>query len=128
MKSNKLTDRWRWLVLFITAGLIVGGGYFVASRLPRLTQNTATTANQATTAATSTVTIQPAELAQTAVSAAGNLTLLSERSLALGVDGVVEEIATEVGESAHAGDMLLKLNTADLQRALQQAELTVESA
>ena len=66
--------------------------------------------------------IQSADLAQSAVSAAGNLELVSERSVALGVAGIVEKVAVAVGDHVNAGDLLLKLDTTDLERQLAQAE------
>lgn len=129
MNTNKFTNWRRWLTLLVALGLLAGGGYYLASRTQSLAQNvTGQSATGSTTAQLSTVTIQPADLAQTAVSAAGHLALVSERSVALGVSGVVDEITVGVGDSVHAGEVLLKLNTADLQRAQQQAELAVEAA
>lgn len=129
MNTHKLTN-WRpWLTLIGAIGLLADGGHYLVSRTQLLAQNvTGQSSTGAATAQLSTVTIQPAELAQTAVSAAGNLTLVGERSVALGVGGVVEEVAVAVGDSVHASDVLLRLNTTDLQRAQQQAQLAVEAA
>lgn len=132
MNSNYF-KRWRsWLILLTAGGLIAASGYFVTTQTSIFAQNQAAITTQAnadtTTSALTTVAIQPADLAQTAVSAAGNLTLVSERSVALAVDGVVDEINVAVGDSVKAGDLLLKLDTTALERAVTQAQLTVETA
>ena len=132
MNSNYF-KRWRsWLVLLTAGGLIVASGYFVTTQTSIFAQNQTAITTQAsgdtTTSALTTVAIQPADLAQTAVSAAGNLTLVSERSVALAVDGVVDEINVAVGDSVKAGDLLLKLDTTVLERSVTQAQLTVETA
>lgn len=131
MNSNYF-KRWRsGLVLLTAVGLIAASGYFVTTQTTIFAQNQAAVTtqsnNQATTGLT-TVAIQPADLAQTAVSAAGNLTLVSKRSAALTVDGVVDEIDVTVGDTVKAGAVLLKLDTTALERAVTQAQLTVETA
>lgn len=131
MNSNYF-KRWRsWLALLTAIGLIAGSGYFVTTQTSIFAQNQAAVTTQSNSEATdtaATVVIQPADLAQTAVSAAGNLTLVSERSVALAVDGVVEELDVAVGDTVKAGDVLLKLDSTALARAVTQAELTVETA
>lgn len=124
---------WRGgLTLLIAVGLIAASGYFVTTQTSIFAQTQAAVTTQSsgdtTTAALATVAIQPADLAQTAVSAAGNLTLVSERSVALAVDGVVDELAVDVGDTVKAGELLLKLDSTELERAVTQAELNVESA
>jgi len=131
MNSNYF-KRWRsWLTVLTAVGIIVASGYLVTTQTSIFAQNQAAVTTQSSSAATTTVTtvaIQSADLAQTAVSAAGNLTLVSERSVALTVDGVVEEINVEVGDTVNAGDLLLKLDKTELERAVTQAELNVETA
>lgn len=128
---------WRsWLTLLLAIGLIAASGYFVTTQTSIFAQNQESTTTQTSDEATTTlatttlatVAIQPADLAQTAVSAAGNLTLVSERSVALTVDGVVETLAVAVGDRVKAGDTLLTLDKTDLERAATQAELAVETA
>jgi HlyD family secretion protein len=121
----------RWGIALITIALIAVGGYYfltqttVLAGVPLLQSGQA--ASEGTAAQPPTVAIQPADLAQSAVSAAGKLTLVEERSVALAVSGVVEEIAVDVGDQVKAGDLLLKLNTTELERALAQAQLNVEA-
>ena len=71
---------------------------------------------------TSTVSIRPAsDTAQ--VSAAGNIALASQQSIGLLVDGVITDIAVDVGDNVAAGDLLLALDTTELERAVRQAGL-----
>ncbi|MGL4651220.1 MAG: biotin/lipoyl-binding protein, partial [Caldilineaceae bacterium] len=74
------------------------------------------------------VQIQSPDVALSATSASGNLALVEERAVPLAVGGIVKTIAVEVGDAVQAGDLLLELDTTDLQRALAQAQLAVESA
>lgn len=131
MNSNYF-KRWRsWLTLLTAVGIIAASGYFVTTQTSIFAQDQAavTTQSSSDTATTlNTVAIQSADLAQTAVSAAGNLTLVSERSVALSVDGVVEAINVAVGDPVNAGDRLLQLDKTALERAVTQAELNVETA
>jgi HlyD family secretion protein len=48
--------------------------------------------------------------------------------VALDVDGIVAEIDVAIGDKLKAGDVLLRLDTTDLERALAVAELNVENA
>lgn len=131
MKRNYLQN-WRgWLILFVAIGIIAASGYFVTTQTTIFAQNQSAVVSQSSgeaTATLATIAIQPADVAQTAVSAAGNLTLVSERSVALTVGGVVNEIAVAAGDTVKAGDLLLKLDTTELERAITQAELNVEVA
>ena len=125
--------RWlgRWLAAAAAAGILIFCGYMALSRTDVLAQGIAaagsSTASSEDTAAP-TVAIQSADVAATAVSASGSLALIEERSTALGVDGVVENIAVQVGDQVRAGDLILQLDTTDLERAVSQAQLQVDSA
>ena len=113
----------RWALMLLAAGVLVGGGYLGLTRTGIWAQSANTP-----TPTISTVPIEPADLASTAVSASGNLALVEERSVTLGVGGTVEAIYVGVGDSIQAGDVLLKLDTTELERAAAQAQLQVESA
>ena len=75
----------------------------------------------------STVTIRPAAEVNN-VSAAGNIALAGQQAVALQVEGIVTEVAVKAGDEVAAGDLLLALDTADLERAVQRAELTVATS
>jgi HlyD family secretion protein len=62
------------------------------------------------------------------VSAAGNIQLSSQRPVVLQADGMVTQVAVQVGDQVAAGDLLVSLDTADLARAAKQAELNLASA
>jgi HlyD family secretion protein len=130
MKAHLKQGRRRWVAVGAIAGVVTLGGYLALSRTGVLAQGFLPGSSQSTTAGTTapTVAIQSADLASTAVSASGNLALVAERSVALGVDGVVEKIAVSVGDQVQTGDLLLQLDTTALERAVSQAQLQVESA
>ena len=131
MKAH-LKQCWRrWVAVGAIAGIVILGGYLTVTKTGVLAQGLLpATSSQSTTAGTTApmVKIQSADLASTAVSASGNLALVDERSIALGVDGVVQNIAVAVGDQVQAGDLLLQLDTTALERAVSQAELKVDSA
>ncbi len=62
------------------------------------------------------------------VSAAGNIALISQRSVVLQAGGMVTEVPVKVGDVVTAGDLLVALDTTDLQRAVEQAKLTLANA
>ena len=103
-------------------------GSILATTLAGESAVTGSTATADATAGLPTVTIQSADVVQTAISAAGNLALVSQRNVPLAVDGQVTAIAVAVGDEVKAGDILLQLDVTDLQRAVDEAELQVESA
>lgn len=63
-----------------------------------------------------------------AMSAAGAVELVSKRQVVLEVDGVVQEVAVNVGDWVNAGDPLIALNTEELTRAVTRAEVDLETA
>jgi HlyD family secretion protein len=74
-----------------------------------------------------TTTIRPAsEAAQ--VSAAGNIEAASQRAVALQAEGTIVEVAVEVGDQVAVNDLLVTLDTTDLERAVKQAELNLANA
>jgi RND family efflux transporter MFP subunit len=74
-----------------------------------------------------TTTVRPAsEVAR--VSAAGNIGLADQRPVALAVAGTVVSVTVQAGDRVAAGDVLLALDTTDLQRAVRQAELNMEAS
>ncbi|MFN8440223.1 MAG: efflux RND transporter periplasmic adaptor subunit [Caldilineaceae bacterium] len=131
MKTYRVTHLGRWIALILMLVVLGGGGYYVKTHttyLDRFWGNSSVQTAASTTSSLATVAIEPADLAQTAVSAAGNLALVNEREVALEVDGIVREIEVEVGDTVKAGETLLKLDTVDLERAVAQAKLNTEAA
>lgn len=117
----------RWIIALVVVAVVAGGAYFAATRTGLLSQASAT-GGPPKAADLPTVAIQSIDVLQSDVSASGNLELIDERNVALGVDGVVSEIDTAVGARVRAGDVLLHLDTTDLERALALAQLSVEDA
>jgi len=62
------------------------------------------------------------------VSAAGNIELSSQRPVMLDVEGIVTQVAVEVGDQVAENDLLVALDTTDLERAVAQAELSLANA
>lgn len=128
---------YKWATIVMVVVLLAAAGYVAATRTGLLGSSAGTATGQAAASADTasadaaglpTVAIQAADVAQTDISASGALALIDERSVALAVSGVVEEVNVAVGDSVQAGDMLMRLETSDLERSLAQAQLAVESA
>ena len=132
MKVQLKQGRRRWVAVVVAVGIVTFGGYLALIKTGVLAQGLlpAASSSQSSSAATAapTVTIQPADVASTAVSASGNLALVDERSVTLGVGGIVEKIVVNVGDQVNAGDLILQLDTTALERAVSQAQLQVDSA
>ena len=74
-----------------------------------------------------TVAIRPAtDAAQ--VSAAGNIALAEEQPAVFRVEGTITEVAVDIGDEVATGDLLATLDTTDLERTVQQAELSVQAS
>lgn len=61
------------------------------------------------------------------LSAAGAIELISKRQVALEVDGTISQINVSVGDWVAAGDLLIALDTAELDRAVARAEVDLAS-
>ncbi len=75
-----------------------------------------------------TVQIRSADSILGEVSASGNIDLESLRSVAAKVAGDVNDIVVRPGDVVAKGDVLIILDSSDLERAANQAELDVQSA
>jgi HlyD family secretion protein len=132
MKTKKKWGLGRWLITLVVLAALIGGGYYAVMQMGVLSQfgigSTQTAAAPTGAVSLPTVEIQSVDVLQTEVSASGNLALVSERSVALEVDGIVQEVLVDVGATVNAGDVLLRLDTTDLERELALAELSVENA
>jgi HlyD family secretion protein len=74
-----------------------------------------------------TTTIRPAsELGQ--VSAAGNVDLSNVQQVVLQVQGTIVTVPVKVGDVVKPGDVLLTLDTTDLERAVRQAEASLAAS
>lgn len=76
----------------------------------------------------------PSVLAQTVPTAnkppsgVGRVDLEEKQQVVIMVGGIVDEVSVEVGDIVAQGDSLVKLNTQELEWAVQQAEMGLESA
>jgi HlyD family secretion protein len=61
------------------------------------------------------------------VSATGTLTPIRQIALVFETSGIVQEVLVEDGEPVRAGDMLARLDTTDLEAALRDAEIALET-
>ncbi len=123
MKSKNL-----WIVVIIILALAAGATFFFRNSLSTLTGgNSAQSQAQAEgdQPASQTVTIRPAtDTVQ--VSATGNIELVKQQSAVFEGSGIIAEVFVEEGDEVAAGDLLLKLETDDLERAVREAELALE--
>lgn len=107
------------IILLAAAGFIFRDNIFAGAGGQPETEEEAA-ANQTETA----VAIRPAtDVAQ--VSAAGNIELADPRSVVFQVEGIITQVAVEVGDEVATGDLLVALDTLDLERAVEQAQLNV---
>ncbi|MCC9078415.1 efflux RND transporter periplasmic adaptor subunit [Litorilinea aerophila] len=62
------------------------------------------------------------------VNAVGRIDLVTTRQVVLESSGRISEIAVEVGDQVEAGDLLMSLDTTQLEWALEKAEINFETA
>lgn len=121
MKSKKI-----WLIIALLIAL-AGVGFYYRNLLLGLINRQSTAQAQTTNQAESTVTIRPAtDSAQ--VSAAGNIALASQQVVVLQADGIITQVPVKAGDEVAAGDLLVALDTVDLEQAVLQAELDLAAS
>ena len=86
------------------------------------------TTDQNTTGDEAAVTIRPASTVVGEVGAAGNIALAAEQNVVLEASGIVREVAVKAGDQVQQGDLLLTLDSIDLERELMRAQLDVTTA
>jgi HlyD family secretion protein len=127
MKNKK---KWIWISLAAIA-ILIAVGYFFGPNLLSMINGGGVTGAQAQDgrpdpADLPTTIIRPAtDTAQ--VSAAGNIDVMSKYSAMLRVAGIVTEVPVEVGDDVVTGDLLVAMDTVDLERAVKRAELDLAS-
>lgn len=127
MKFKNLKSKRGWISAVLVIVLVVGG-YFGLTETEIVAQMTDSQTTQSTenVAETMAVTIQPAGAVMSAVSAAGHIELVSEEYVMQDVDAEVATIAVNVGDYVRSGDLLMTLDTTELEREVKLAELEVE--
>ncbi len=126
-----MNKKWIWISLVVIVILAVGGYFLGPSIVSMIGGNGASTAQaqegQFDAANAPTTIIRPAtDIAQ--VSAAGNIEVASQYSAMLRVAGIVTKVMVEIGDTVKAGDLLVAMDTADLERAVQIAQLNLASS
>ena len=133
-----MKKKWIWISLVVIA--LLGAGYYFRTNIMGLMGGQgagavgaaqaqgrggdgADSANQAPT----TITIRPAT-DSTQVSAAGNIEVADQYTAELQADGAILDVLIEIGDEVSAGDVLIVLDTASLERAVQRAELALDAS
>ena len=128
MKNKKI-----WIIVVAVLILAGAGYYFRTNILSLVGVQTATTQTQGPGGSG----FDPADLPTTTiraagdsaqVSAAGNIELISQQQVALEVAGIVAQVTVEVGDPVTTNQLLVVMDTTDLERAVTQAELNVDTA
>jgi HlyD family secretion protein len=124
MNNKKL-----WIILVVIIALAGAGFFFRDSVMAYIGGGAgqASAQDNRPNQTKQTVTIRPAA-DSFQVSAAGNLALANQYKGVLKVEGIITDIAVEPGDHVSAGDLLVVLDTSDLERAVQRAELALAIA
>src|SRR5512144_1093390 len=116
-----MTRKKLWMA-FVLIVVLAGAGFYFRNSLAALIGRQTTARAQTTDQAESTVTVRPAtDSAQ--VSAAGNIALASQQAVVLQAEGIITQVPVKAGDEVAQGDLLVALDTTDLERAVRQAEL-----
>ena len=102
-----------WSTLLVTLIALVAAGCQAKTNIPGLA-NTGLDESEIATAFVGTLASE--------VSASGQLVAQEDATLAMGVNGRVAKVYVTTGDRVHTGDILIQLETDDLERALTAAE------
>jgi HlyD family secretion protein len=110
-----------WIVLIVLLLVIAGGGYFYYNNAYLQAQEPAEEAQIATA---------QASRGDLVITASGSGVLVPAAEMALGFrsGGVLAEVLVEVGDQVEAGQMLARLDDADAQNQVAQAEISLRQA
>lgn len=126
-----MNKRWTWIVLAI---VVLGAAFYFRTGLLQLIGVQQSDTNATAQAqgegggetGPSTITIRPATDVNQ-VSAAGNIETSNPYSAVIQIDGIVTEVLVEVGDNVAKDDLIAILDTSSLERAVQRAELEVDT-
>jgi HlyD family secretion protein len=127
MKSKKL---WAIVIIILT---LAGAVFFFRDSLTGFASGTAMSVAQSQASAQGdgadladrTTTIRPA-IDTVQVSATGNIELVEQQSAVFKDAGIIAEVFVAEGDEVKVGDLLLALETDDLERAVRKAQLAVD--
>lgn len=111
---------WQVLVLILVGVLTAAGGYFGYNRF--LGKATAKESSNTTT-----VQVARGTLATT-VSTTGSLVMPNQAKLSFASGGTVTEMNVKLGDKVQKGQVLAKLDTSSLERAVEQARINLSTA
>lgn len=117
-KSQRKSRKWLWVGVAVVLVLCLAGG-FMMMRLRRVAA-----AQLAQNSGGEIVTVTSGDLSSSA-SASGRVVAQREAQLALTSGGLVAEVNVTAGDTVAAGDVLLRLEMAELERAVASAEQSV---
>ncbi|MCX6046641.1 MAG: efflux RND transporter periplasmic adaptor subunit [Chloroflexi bacterium] len=135
-----------WVIIIVLVVLLGVGGYVGATRTTfgrnllglssttgqtgRFSRTGTAAANgTATGSGTSTVQIQPASAVVKEVSASGHIEAQAETNVAMVLSyGTINKIYVSAGDVVTAGQILVSLDTTDLERALARSQIAVDTA
>ncbi len=121
-----IKDKMFWIILVIILAL-AGTGFFFRGVLGTLGSGQARALTGTPAREGGTVTVRPAT-DNSQVSAAGNIALISQQQVVVQVQGIVDQVAVTVGDEVAAGDLLVALDTTELDRAVERASLARETS
>ena len=111
----KMKKKWIWVI----AGVLLLAGSFVVAR--------GLESEAAAADAGDIAIVFIGDLAES-VSASGRISAAREADLSLTTSGVVDQVFVDVGDTVNAGDVLVRLDTAALERAVASAQLDLAAA
>ncbi len=116
-----LRKRVFWIIVLVLALLASGSGYYYYNRVYLQAQESAAETDL------STYTVSRGDLT---ITASGSGTLIPAAQVAAGfqTSGVLTELLVNVGDKVEAGQILARLNNADAQDEVTQAEITLRQA
>ena len=117
-----MKKRRTWIILIVVLLLAAGGGYVVYTRYFALAL-----AEEPQEPTLQTATVYRGDIVITA-DGSGELVPAAEVELAFRTNGVLGEVLVEVGDQVQEDDVLARLETDDLERALANADVEVELA
>lgn len=115
-----MKKRRTWIILIAALLLVGGGGYAAYTRYLARAEEPAGHVLQ-------TATVTRGDIVIT-VDGSGELVPAAELGLAFRTGGVLSEVRVEAGDQVRKGDLLARLETDDLERAVAEAEVQVQLA